>query len=116
MKLKNEIQELRAEWMDRKFELEEKLNEKMEQCRQLGNSLITATEDVKQKSRELLEKEKTLEATKAEIEGRYMKLLTGNLVAVSFRYFINPVTAKFNSQSIKVKNHTFISLTFLNII
>lgn len=64
--------------MEKKRDLEEKLNEKMEQCRQLGNSLLTATEDVKQKNREFIEKEKALETTKSELELRYLKLLTGN--------------------------------------
>ncbi|KAK6631416.1 hypothetical protein RUM44_005943 [Polyplax serrata] len=75
-KLKTEIQELQAEWMDRKRDLEEQLNDKMEQCRELGTSLITATEDVKQKNREILEKERALETTRNELEMRYLKLLT----------------------------------------
>ena len=62
--LKTEIQDLRTEWKNRKLELEEKLNEKMDQCRELGNSLIAATEDVKQKNREFLEKEKALKGLK----------------------------------------------------
>lgn len=69
--------QLRSEWIEKRKELEKKVNDRMEQCRQLGNSLIDATEEVKQKNREILEKEKHLEATKNEFELRYFKLLTG---------------------------------------
>lgn len=68
--------------MDRKRDLEEQLNDKMEQCRELGTSLITATEDVKQKNREILEKERALETTRNELEMRYLKLLTGKQAIV----------------------------------
>lgn len=78
MKLQKEMTQLKAEWTERRKELEEKVNERMEQCKRLGNSLMEATEDVKRKNKELVDKERALEAGKADVESRYLKLLKGS--------------------------------------
>lgn len=65
------LKKLSNEWLKKKFELEEDLKKRIEDCQMLKEKLINALEDLTQRSEQLAVKEEELKIAKEELDKKY---------------------------------------------